>query len=55
MDFPDSCRKSVFLDDNLGLHFPVFVTFPEFQTMDYIDKIYEKDSLATHLQEIIGS
>lgn len=46
MDFPDKCRviiyiytkyklnfllkKSVFLDENKNLHFPIFVTFPEF-------------------------
>lgn len=55
MEFPDSCRKSVFLDESLGVHFPVFVSFPEFKTMDYIDRIYEKDPLTPHLQEIIGS
>lgn len=54
MDYPDGCRKSVFLDGP-KLYFPVFVTYPEFQTADYIEKVSETDSLLEHMAEVIGT
>ncbi len=54
MQFPEKCRKSVFLDEGQHLRFPLFVTFPEFETSDYIDGAPENDSIGEHLRELIG-
>lgn len=53
MDIPDGCRKSVFLE-NGQLFFPVFISYPEFETIDYIDKVSETDYLIEHLAEVVG-
>ncbi|KAL4438075.1 hypothetical protein ABPG74_016854 [Tetrahymena malaccensis] len=52
MDFPDSCKKCVYLDDEKVLHIPIFVHYPEFSQMDYIDDTREKDVLKDHLAAI---
>ncbi|KRX08937.1 hypothetical protein PPERSA_09041 [Pseudocohnilembus persalinus] len=52
MDFPDSCNKSCWLEDDGSLHFPAFIQYPEFQQMDYIQDIHESHKLQENIKAL---